>query len=111
MNTPSHLPDPNRPTCPGCGAKVDMHTTVGMGDVRGKFAVTGRCPYTKPRPEGGTQGCRYPTALVFDRYGMQYVFAPSFESLNHRLHELGAGPAVVRIAPPPSTKRRKYASS
>jgi hypothetical protein len=85
-----------------------MATTVQFGDVRGKFAVTGRCPYTIRQAEGGSKECRQPTAIVFDRYGHEVIFAPSFEALNQRLAEAGAAPARPitptgkRLIPPSS---------
>lgn len=85
-------PDPNRETCPRCGQRVGIHTTVRPGNVRGKFAVSTPCPYTIKRAGGdGTEGCRMPTAVIFDPYGHKIVFAPSFEALNHLIERETSG--------------------
>jgi hypothetical protein len=84
LKRPSRRPssDHDRPSCPRCGQRVDACTTVKAGDVRSPFAVTMRCPFTRPREGGGVEGCRQPTAVLFDKYGYRYLFAPTFEALN-----------------------------
>jgi hypothetical protein len=52
-----------------------------MGDVRGSFAVSGRCPFAR-QTAAGSQECRHPTAIIVDRYGVRYLFAPTFGELN-----------------------------
>jgi hypothetical protein len=84
MNT-RFAPDPDRPSCPRCGKKVNLTASNGNGDVARPFAVTVACPYTVPRAQGGTEGCRQPTAVVLDRYGSRYLFAPTFDALNKLL--------------------------
>jgi len=78
-------PPPDRDTCPRCGSRIGLHTTVKIGDVTGRFAVTTACPNTVLRLEGGREACRQPTAILFDRYGFRVIFAPTFEALNHRI--------------------------
>ncbi len=79
-------PDPNREVCPGCGHPVSLLVVEQpVGAVQKRVVITGSCPHINRKSSRHGERCRQPTALILDRYGHRYLFAPTFEALNELL--------------------------
>ncbi len=117
MSTRAFHPDPTRERCPGCGHPVSLLVVEQpVGAVRERVVVTGTCPNINRKSSRHGERCRQPTALILDRYGHRYLFAPTFEALSALIesereeaglelhHQRRLGPA--RCTPSPFPSRR-----